>query len=117
MHNLTLTELQELALTMFADAYHDHEEYTQEQYDAFNAHMDNFNQKVKNPYVKPFTQRMSLNKSFDTYDIAVAYELDAIRAHAVKKILVPGERGVKSVEQDIDEAIWSLQEFKKEINK
>lgn len=46
----------------------------------------------------------------DVYDIIVAYGIcnPAIQ-HAIKKILMPGERGHKSVIQDIGEAIDSLE--------
>jgi hypothetical protein len=71
--------------------------------------------KQENPYVKKFTKRMQENQNFDVYDVCNAFELDPIRAHAVKKILVTGLRnGGKTPVQDIKEAIWSLNELLKE---
>jgi len=46
----------------------------------------------------------------DVYDVLVAFDVtDPAVAHAVKKCLAPGQRGAKSREQDIKEAIASLE--------
>ena len=69
-----------------------------------------------NPYTKQFTNRMKENKSFDVYDVCNAYELDSMRSHAVKKLLVTGGRsGGKSELQDLQEARWTLDELIKEV--
>lgn len=98
----------------------DSEDYSQEDFDYFNELMKAYDKKnppVKpNPYVKPLTERIKQNNSMDTYDVCLAYGLDAMRAHAVKKLLVPGKRnGGKSAIQDIEEAVWTLQELLKEM--
>lgn len=46
----------------------------------------------------------------DVYSVLAAFEVNnSAIAHAVKKLLAPGKRGVKSEEQDIREAIGSLE--------
>lgn len=92
-------------------------EYSQAAFDAFNKHVMKEEPKPKpNPYVKPLTERMKKNNNIDVYDVCLAFGLNAMSAHAVKKILVPGQRnGGKSAVQDIEEAIWSLQELLKEL--
>jgi len=45
----------------------------------------------------------------DVYDVLRAFEVhDPAVAHAVKKLLCPGSRGVKDREQDIKEAVEAL---------
>ncbi len=53
-------------------------------------------------------------KTIDVYRVGVAFGVtDPCLFHALKKILLPGGRvGGKSTEQDIDEAIWSLNRWK-----
>jgi hypothetical protein len=76
------------------------------------------NEPKVNTYSRPLTNRMKEKQSFDSYDIGTGYELDPMRWAAVKKITGAGTRnGGKSLEQDIDEAIESLIEFKKEFCK
>ncbi len=49
----------------------------------------------------------------DLYDVLVAYGVTCpALAHALKKMLMPGQRHAKTFEQDIDEAIASLQRAK-----
>jgi len=49
----------------------------------------------------------------DVYDVIVAYGVTCpALAHALKKMLMPGQRHAKTFEQDIDEAIASLQRAK-----
>lgn len=47
--------------------------------------------------------------NLDVYDILTAYKISnpAIQ-HAVKKLLKPGQRGYKDIQQDLDEAIDSI---------
>lgn len=45
----------------------------------------------------------------DFYEIAELYELNHRRGHAVKKLLMAGERHDKSLEQDLSESIKSIQ--------
>ena len=69
-----------------------------------------------NPYTKPFTGRMCMNQSFVVYDVCNAYDLDNMRSHAVKKLLVTGGRnGNKSMLQDLKESRWTLDELIKEL--
>jgi hypothetical protein len=54
-------------------------------------------------------QRVFKGVLIDTYDINTLYSMTNPAAiHALKKILVPGQRGTKSVVQDYQEAIASL---------
>ena len=49
----------------------------------------------------------------DVYDVLDAWSVtDPAIQHAIKKLLQPGARGVKSASQDIDEAIASLERAK-----
>ncbi len=49
----------------------------------------------------------------DVYDVIVAYGVTCpALAHALKKMLMPGQRHAKTFEQDINEAIASLQRAK-----
>jgi len=49
----------------------------------------------------------------DLYDVLVAYGVTCpALAHALKKMLMPGQRHAKTFEQDIDEAIASLRRAK-----
>ena len=69
----------------------------------------------QNTYARPLTKRMTDTGEIDAFGIATAYELDAMRFAALKKILTPGSRnGGKSKAQDINEAIEALQRFKQE---
>lgn len=45
----------------------------------------------------------------DVYDVLIAYNVtNPADAHAIKKMLMPGQRGAKSAAQDREEAIASL---------
>jgi len=45
----------------------------------------------------------------DVYDVLKAFEVSCpAMAHAIKKCLAPGQRGVKDAEQDKEEAIMSI---------
>lgn len=45
----------------------------------------------------------------DVYDVLKAFEVNnPATAHAIKKLLAPGKRGVKSTDQDLSEAIDSI---------
>ena len=45
----------------------------------------------------------------DVYDILQAYEIsNHAVAHAVKKLLMPGDRGYKNIIQDLEEAKFSI---------
>lgn len=99
--------------------------------------------KRENKYARQFTKRMK-NKlfsaasvrgddeiiidfskvTFDAYDVLNAFyskpedklPCQSQVDHALKKLLALGKRsGGKSLEQDINEAIWSLQEALKEL--
>lgn len=46
----------------------------------------------------------------DVYDVLVAFEVtNPALQHAIKKLLCPGQRGVKDAEQDLREAILSIE--------
>ena len=45
----------------------------------------------------------------DVYSVLAAFEVDCpARQHAIKKLLMPGQRGAKSTLQDLDEALVSV---------
>jgi len=45
----------------------------------------------------------------DVYSVLAAFEVDCpARQHAIKKLLMPGQRGAKSEIQDLDEALVSV---------
>jgi hypothetical protein len=47
--------------------------------------------------------------TIDLYDVLNAWPVSAVLQHAVKKLLMPGERGHKSREKDLREAIYSIE--------
>lgn len=54
-------------------------------------------------------QRKIRSENVDVYDILVAFNVtNPAIAHAVKKLLMPGQRGGKPWQQDVNEAIQSL---------
>lgn len=58
-------------------------------------------------------QRNIKGAVIDVYDLLVAYNVTCpATAHAIKKLLMPGERHAKTWEQDINEAIASLERAK-----
>lgn len=63
----------------------------------------------KNKYLKTITKN-GVNMDIDVYDVLVAFQVTnpAIQ-HAIKKALMPGKRGDKSFQKDINEAVQSLQ--------
>lgn len=62
----------------------------------------------KNPYVIDVS---GLDK-MDIYSVLILYGVkDPEIAHAIKKLLVPGGRGVKGKKQDIEEAVKSLERW------
>ena len=64
-----------------------------------------------NKYDRTITGKYGTGKcTIDVYRVIAAYDVtDSEVAHAVKKLLAPGQRGVKEERQDIEEAIQSLQ--------
>ena len=64
-----------------------------------------------NIYDRTITGKYGTGKcTIDVYRVLAAYDVtDSEVAHAVKKLLAPGQRGVKEERQDIEEAIQSLQ--------
>ncbi len=51
--------------------------------------------------------------TIDVYRVLHAFEVtDPCIQHAIKKLLVAGGRGAKSLEKDVDEAMASLRRFK-----
>lgn len=54
----------------------------------------------------------------DVYDICRAFGItDAAHSHGVKKVLMTGGRNDKGPLQDMDEAIWSLQNYREVLVK
>ena len=62
----------------------------------------------KSPY-----HRTILGVKVDVYRLLAAFEVtDPCFQHAIKKLLVAGRRlGGKSIDQDVAEAIWTLQRW------
>lgn len=55
-------------------------------------------------------QRECKGVVIDVYDVLTAFDVTCpATAHAIKKLLVPGKRGYKDTEQDLNEAILSIQ--------
>lgn len=65
------------------------------------------------PEANKYKKRLRNNIAIDVYDLLDAYNVDnpAIQ-HAIKKMLCAGQRGYKDFNQDIDEAIASLERAK-----
>lgn len=81
---------------------------TGEHYDAVESTQGNDNPKELTKY-----QRKIKGAAIDVYDVLVAYNVTCpATAHAIKKLLMPGERHAKTWEQDINEAIASLERAK-----
>lgn len=54
-------------------------------------------------------QRHCKESIIDVYDVLQAFEVhNPAIAHAVKKLLAPGKRGVKDVIQDLEESISAI---------
>lgn len=54
-------------------------------------------------------QRPCKGVLIDVYDVLVAFKVtNPAQQHAIKKMLAPGQRGVKDFKQDLQEAIVSL---------
>lgn len=57
--------------------------------------------------------RLRNNIAIDVYDVLDAFKVDnPATAHAIKKLLMAGKRGYKDFNQDLDEAIASIQRAK-----
>jgi len=79
-----------------------------EHYGAAESTQSHYNQKELTKY-----QRNIKGAVIDVYDLLVAYNVTCpATAHAIKKLLMPGERHAKTWEQDINEAIASLERAK-----
>ncbi len=62
-----------------------------------------------NKYLRTIKDARGLEALVDVYDVLRAFEVhDPAVAHAVKKLLCPGSRGVKGRAQDINEAVEAL---------
>jgi hypothetical protein len=60
-------------------------------------------------YVRGFTSMDGKVFAADVYSVLAAFEVDCpARQHAIKKLLMPGQRGAKSEIQDLDEALVSV---------
>jgi len=60
-------------------------------------------------YVRGFTSMDGKVFAADVYSVLAAFEVDCpARQHAIKKLLMPGQRGAKSEVQDLDEALVSV---------
>jgi len=55
-----------------------------------------------------YTRRIR-SEQVDIYDILVAYGVTCpATAHAIKKLLMPGQRGHKDIREDLEEALSSI---------
>jgi len=62
-----------------------------------------------NNYEKKFHSTCGGEFLADVYSVLVAFGVTCpARAHAIKKLLMPGQRGAKSTVQDLDEALVSV---------
>ena len=62
-----------------------------------------------NKYVKTFYSIDGQKFRADVYDVLKAFGVTChARGHAIKKLLMPGQRGVKGEIQDLDEALASV---------
>jgi len=60
-------------------------------------------------YQKKFISMDGKVFAADVYSVLAAFEVDCpARQHAIKKLLMPGQRGAKSEVQDLDEALVSV---------
>ena len=60
-------------------------------------------------YKKKFRSTSGEEFHADVYAVLVAFNVTCpARQHAIKKLLMPGQRGSKSEGQDLDEALWSV---------
>lgn len=67
----------------------------------------------QNDLPNKYQKRLRNNIAIDVYDVLDAFKVDnPATAHAIKKMLCAGQRGYKDYEQDIDEAIASLERAK-----
>ena len=62
-----------------------------------------------NRYERTFRSTSGEKFRADVYSVLVAFGVDCpARQHAIKKLLMPGQRGAKSTVQDLDEALVSV---------
>lgn len=68
---------------------------------------------MEHPTPNKYQKRLRNNIAIDVYDVLDAFKVDnpAVQ-HAIKKMLCAGQRGYKDYEQDLDEAIQSLERAK-----
>lgn len=67
---------------------------------------------MKNTYNYYFKNTLHLD-AVDVYRVLELFEVtDPCLQHAIKKLLCAGERGAKDIEQDVQEAIDSLERWK-----
>ena len=60
-------------------------------------------------YKKKFRSTSGEEFHADVYAVLVAFNVTCpARQHAIKKLLMPGQRGSKNEGQDLDEALWSV---------
>jgi hypothetical protein len=65
------------------------------------------------PLTNKYQKRLRNNIAIDVYDVLDAFSVEnPALQHAIKKMLCAGQRGYKDYEQDIEEAIASLQRAK-----
>ncbi len=71
------------------------------EYNVLKPELNKYQRQIINAYGETIT--------VDVYDVLDAFNVnDAAVAHAIKKLLAPGQRGSKSVKQDLQEAIQSV---------
>lgn len=66
--------------------------------------------KVKTPRQNKYHREIKPDVWVDIYDVLKAFNVtNPATAHAIKKLLAPGQRGIKSTDQDLLEAIQSIE--------
>lgn len=94
----------EIAIRNFADREVIHN--LEHQIKATESYVKNAVQPPPNKYQREIKPGVMV----DVYDVLVAFNVTCpAMAHAIKKCLAPGQRGVKGVTQDKEEAIKSIQ--------
>ncbi len=65
---------------------------------------------VKQPLPSKYHREIKPDIWIDVYDVLKAFDVrNPATAHAIKKLLAPGKRGVKSIDTDLSEAIQSIE--------
>lgn len=72
--------------------------------------MNKYERQVTTKLAYDFKAGATVHITIDVYDVLTAFGITCpAQAHAIKKMLMPGERGHKSRVQDLEEAIVAIQ--------